>query len=204
MKKSIYKILLFLVCLSLAVTIFGIGTFADSIPEKEATREEFFSAEEETVDDNIFTELYRSLCENGDKIFSLFSFIGTLIIAILYKRGLMPGLKNALTSFKEALNEIKSESVSVKNNTKEYGEHLNAIRDEIKLAALEAEKLSERITDENAARDRLITSAILKEQKELLSDIFMSSSLPEFKKEAVGNRISKMKELIKNEEIKAE
>ena len=53
---------------------------------------------------------------------------------------------------------------------------------------------------ESLESERRVIRALMSEEVELLGDIFMSSSLPDYKKEEVGVRLNKLRETIKNEE----
>ena len=174
MKRTFKKICTFvaaLLILSLTVTV-SIGA-AD--------------AEEIKDEPTFFDEVYESFSEHSAEIFSALSLVGSCLIAFMYKNGLLPGLKAGIGAIKSEVEEIRKESCS----TKEDGE-------EIKRALAEIEKKIAELDGmigfaEKNSDDLQTVSALIDEQVSLLFEIFMSSSMPEYKKEAVGRRVEKMR-----------
>ena len=199
MKRKLYKTLLSVLCIVAAVFVFTIPAFAQNDTDVSIDSNMAESSATNSPEENPFDSLYRVFDENSNKILSLLSCVGTLIIALLYKKGLVPGLKNAISSFKAELVEIKNDNINTRNNSLEYGEKIERLGIEISTAAKKIEKLEQILLSEDSAKEKQILGTVLKEQIELLYDIFMSSSLPEYKKEAVSARISKMKEIAGDE-----
>ena len=160
---------------------------------------------------NVFESLYCELSEHSDKIFSALAFIGSLILIFTYRKGMLPILKGGIASLSSTVTHLKEEA-------KRSGELSEG---EIKSATEKLEKaenllgtLSERLTrlgDElEEAKEREKKNAdikiIMEYQIDMLYEIFMSSSLPLYQKEAVGEKISAMKEKLsgKTEDLKNE
>lgn len=203
MKRKIYKALLSIIFAASLLFSFSHFVLAEDLSEEiNVTNTEDLSNEDiNNKEENTFNEIYLSISENSDKIFSLFSFLGTIIIAIIYKKGLMPGLKKAVSSVSDALSAIKKESEKTSAESSEYRGQINSLSEKTEEAITELECLREELSVEKSSRERGVLMRLLYGQIELLSDIFMSSSLPEYKKEEVGTRINKMKEAMKNEEF---
>ncbi len=185
MKKVITVLILTLFLLaSLTIGIFAESTVGDAEP---------LPAEE-----NIFEAAYGVLLENSDKILSALAFASSLILALVYKRGLMPIIKNALGTLAASVTKLREETEKSSAGAS----------DSIGLAAqklLEAEKtismLFEKLTDleqklksaEEIKKDSERLGIIMNYQIDMLYEVFMSSSLPAYLKEEMGEKIAGMK-----------
>ncbi|MBQ8321583.1 MAG: hypothetical protein IJX92_04390 [Clostridia bacterium] len=147
---------------------------------------------------NVFTTLYEMALSHAAEIFSCLSLIGTMVVSILYKKGLLPSVKEAISSIGASVTRIKESTDKQSETSREAGEKMSQRLDGFE------EKLSEFSDVLNKMEERLYTTGqiyeqnektrlILSEQVDMLHDIFMSSSLPQYQKEAVGKRSNKMK-----------
>lgn len=160
---------------------------------------------------NVFESLYSEISEHSDKIFSALAFVGSLLLIFTYRKGMLPILKGGIASLTSSVSHLKEEA-------KKSGELSES---EIKNAAEKLEKaenilgaLSERLTklgdelEEAKAEQKKNADIkiIIEYQIDMLYEIFMSSSLPLYQKEAVGEKISAMKEKLsgKTEDLKNE
>ena len=181
---------------------------------KETTDNESFDGEsgdeaqipsQEELGQNVFSRLYEEVIKNSDTIFSALAFVATLAIGWFYKKGLIPLLTDALGRLKGAFDGARSEALL---NAEESARRLDEIAG--KVTALEAET---RLATENvgrlgedvhlaceAAGDRRRLATLLSAQIDMLYAIFVSSALPEYQKEEIGLRISKMREELKSYE----
>ena len=195
-----------LLCLVLALP-FGVGAMAEELPEDVAAADGAVDDGAVTEEDtNPFEELWELVTENAEKILAALTLAASMLVALAYKRGLLPLLRSALSAITEAVGRIK-------DGTDRCGDGYDELTRQVEeglsgaaagLAALEgrlAELTDEVRTAEGRIYDEEKMKLIITEQIELLYDIFMSSSLPHYQKEAVGERIAKMKEeLVRNEE----
>ncbi len=157
--------------------------------------------EEPETEDNIFEAIYGELLKNSDKILSALAFIGSVIIAFTYKKGLIPAVKNSLSHIIGGVKTLTEENEKGLTKIEESTEKMLArLEDtEEKLTALysslsEVEYLlAENEKKQKSAQD---TRNILYSQVDMLYEIFMTSSLPEYKKDSVGKKISEMKKTL--------
>ena len=68
---------------------------------------------------NIFEDIYRLLEANADKIFSILAFIGTIVVSIGYKSGLLPLLRDALSKLKGSIDKVKEDNDTSNRTTGE-------------------------------------------------------------------------------------
>ena len=147
---------------------------------------------------NGFEQIYDTVIMHISEILSLAAFIGSLICAIIYKSGLMPLIENGLLGLKNAAVKIKEATDRAESDNKES---INGISDRITdLEETIADmgeafgKLREALSgleDQKAHQTRLDT--VLTGELDMLYDIFMTSSLPEYEKARVGERMTKLK-----------
>ena len=165
-------------------------------PKEEAQEDRENNDDGET--ENVFAAVYNTLIENSDKIFSTLAFIASLIIAFLYKKNFMPTVKNSIGSITAALSEFSTESGKKIGNA-------SALIDAVNSRLLETENMLSHLSDnlsglEEALKDKTKDTSRLESIKKVISaevdmlyEIFMTSSLPQYKKEEVGEKISAMK-----------
>lgn len=162
---------------------------------------------EDSSRENGFEQVYDVILMHISEILSLAAFIGSLICAVIYKSGLMPLMENGLKGLKNAAVKIKEATDRAENDNKES---INGISDRITQLEETIADMGEAFTslkealsgleDQRAHQMRLDT--ILGGELDMLYDIFMTSSLPEYEKERVGDRMGKLKEVLNSGEGK--
>ncbi len=151
---------------------------------------------------NFFAEIYNGFISNAGVIFSTLSFIASLILSFVYNKCLMPMIKGSTGSLKTAIKSI-NDTISGQGNLSmdKISEQSEIISDmkleisELKSSVSAAcEKLGER-NDESIEKEKM--RIVMQNQIDMLYDIFMTSALPQYKKDDVGSRIAAMKEQLK-------
>ena len=147
---------------------------------------------------NSLTEAYEIIIAHLSEILSLAAFIGSLVCAIIYKSGLLPLVESSLRSIKSATQKIKESTDKAELGSRES---MGNITDRV--AGLEATlltlkdtltALAEKLDNAEAEKlHRMKTDHILEGELDMLYDIFMSSALPEYEKQRVGERVAKLK-----------
>ena len=167
-------------------------------------------ADEPSVDsdgakENIFDTLYGFLTQNADKIFSCLAFIGALILSFAYKKGLFPFVKNAISSLTGVVKSLREESEKGALANSQFMEDVSkklALSESIlkgaeeKISELEA-KLSEAYKKGDKTEE---LRAVMLAEVEMIYNIFISSSLPQYQKDKVGEAYGKMMETLKGKE----
>lgn len=158
---------------------------------------------EEAVEENFFTAAYEEISSYASEILCGLTLAASLILAFAYKKGLIPLIRGALVSISNAVTTIGESAKASEEQTARLGENLDGDIESIKsvldsvgerVASL-GDAVNERVrTDEKAQKEYERLSLIVEAQIDMLYDIFMSSALPQYQKDAVGERIAKMKE----------
>ena len=150
---------------------------------------------------NVFEIIYKAAVKHADKILAALAFVGSLILAFVYKKGVLPLLKNGLAAIGTATGKMQEENEKTYELCKE---NLDLALERLKesdailvdtskrLAAVGQELLY--LLKEQAQSSEI--KLILEAQIDMLYEIFMSSSIPLYQKESVGERISGMKKLL--------
>ena len=149
--------------------------------------------------DNIFEEIYRLLEANADKIFSILAFVGTIVVSIGYKSGLLPLLRDALSKLKGSIDKVKEDNDTSNRTTGEKIGNIDTQIAEINSSLVKATEEIGRIQwqfegYEEMCREREAMRVIIRNQIDMLYAIFMSSALPQYQKDEIGEKISQMKE----------
>ncbi|MBO5315294.1 MAG: hypothetical protein J6B48_02575 [Clostridia bacterium] len=158
--------------------------------ESESTENDFT--------ENPFALIYDTTLMYASEILSLMSFIGTLIISYFYRRGLLPSVKGVLGNMSTSVMKLKEtsdkeiESRKVENTKieKRLDVFDSALKNQSELISSLESRL---IAEEDIYKQRERSNLILSSQIEMLYEIFMSSSLPQYQKEAMGEKINKMR-----------
>ena len=196
MKKLIFVFAAVLCCL---FPISAMAQTESEAPELDGAVEE--STKEDGEYENVFDTLFDKVCEYLPEILSVITLTSSLILAYAYKRGLLPFVSRSLGAIGDAIGNIKDK-----------GEEDGGVLESIDKAVLEGfgrinsavEEMSQRLESvtealrlaESRAGDREKLITVINGQIDMLYEVFMSSSLPHFQKEAVGERIAEMREAI--------
>ena len=153
---------------------------------------------EQSREENPFFALYDTLSSHLPELFSALSLAGACIIAFCYKRGLLPLLKDGLGAIGSAALDcgkkaeaFSSESKDICEKVNNYVQSITSYVEKIEQALL---VLDEKIS---SFGDQKAESAILHElmlgQVEMLQEIFLVSSLPQFEKDRICKRVEGMR-----------
>ena len=198
MKKS----LVFLIICALLIRALALPVSAEEgLPDLTAEGVEEQPGEAESTKENAFHVLYLYIEEHASEIFSALAFFGSVIIVLVYKRGLLP----ALTS---SIGKVSSLIGSFLDNAKKSGEStstaLTAVTDGVaatKEALDSVTKKLESLTERLASAEQIKSEeerirTVLEAEIDMLYDIFSASSLPQYRKDLIGERVAKMKSLL--------
>ena len=191
-------------------TVFTVSAFASESSDEaalenkgslnEAIAEEKGEAED-IAEKNIFESLYGEIKLHSEEILSALAFIGSLFIALTYKRGLLPMLRGSLNTMSERLGEIKD---GAESSAAQSGEAIKAASEKLDKASELIALLSERLgtlekelnEGKETRKEKETMRLIMATQVDMLYDIFATSSLPVYQKEIVGEKISEMKKAL--------
>lgn len=204
-KKILIAFLVATLSLSLGIAAFAseaespLNTTETATEEKttETTADEGIKAEE-----NPFEAIFNTISAYSSEIFSALAFIGTLIVAYFYKKGILPTLKKALCGVSTALDSVGEKTSGVLTpiltRTEEVAETTAFLKNGIDSALSSLESLEEKLESlEEQKSERTSYRTVMLSQVDMLYDIFMSSSLPQYKKDEIGEKIGTMREELK-------
>lgn len=160
------------------------------------------------ISENIFTRLYDEVKGYATEILCAMTFAGSLLLAYAYKKGLIPIIEKTLLSIGNSVSKIKEQTeageLAQENFSLQLTEKLDNAQGLVKdlvnhvnemNSALNDVKRAELEREENTQNLSVIVSA----QIDMLYDIFMTSALPQYQKDAVGERVAKMKEALRGD-----
>ena len=149
------------------------------------------------------------LTQNGDTLLGVLSLIGTLLVAFLYKTGLLPLLRSGLSALSDLLG--KNREVT-EHFTKETGEQIHRIeeymtpmvdtlaRSENALRAMEEKLAALETALERSEGDRQKTAAVLRTETEHFYELLASVNLPETQKDSMTESYYRLKRILEAEE----
>lgn len=141
---------------------------------------------------NIFEEIYSAAEANADKIFSILAFLGTLVVGVGYKSGLLPLLRDALSKLKSAIDGVKADGEMSKAITENKMAEISSF---VKESNEKLRGIEERLGNyELSMEERESMRLVLASQVDMLYAIFMSSALPQYQKDEIGIKIQEMRE----------
>ena len=181
-------------------------TGADPITEESADADSHGDESETQGEGNFFESVYNEIIGYASEILCALTLVGSLTLAVAYKKGLLPLLEKSLVSIGNAITKIKESTKESAEKSdvlsKSIDEKLTLTQETVEslgesvasLAKAISETKRDEVTDRMEKRQlRLVIDA----QIDMLYDIFMSSALPQYQKDAVGERIAAMKEAMK-------
>lgn len=198
--KSKRIFLTFIMSLVIVFTLSAVPAFATSEDIALDT------AEGETVYDasaaDIFDDIYAAVMSNADKILSALAFCGTVIVGFAYKKGLLPLLGKAMTAISRSVEGIKEDGIKSAQSTEERLTDIDSSIKEIRESSSRTDTAISEIEAhlaryENAVAQYSAMKTVMSAQTDMLYSVFMSSALPQYQKEEIGERISEMKKELK-------
>lgn len=185
---------------ALCVAAFALGFTASATNEGAATDENTEIGDtgaDASYNKNLFEAAYELACKNLDKILSALAFCGTLLVGFAYKKGLLPTLEGALGKLSDSVRLINEGAQKSAEEGEAFlaslAEKLDAGRralsqtqEELDLLHADLEKV------ERSADEAELLRAIMRTQAELLRDIIMTSSLPQYMKDKAGESFAQM------------
>ena len=224
MKKTIVILLTLILTLCLGINAAADSTDLDAPnPETVLTEE---SVEEEsaapTVEEteesilptadgqaqtqkNPFTALYELASAHTSEIFSALAAVLSCVIAFAYRRGLLPLVKQGIGTLASTVGGIDKATEAAREQMLAEAQTNRSLTEQMeKSIAQLSQKMSEILARFDALEndktvDELLLST-LRTEVELLGEIFLSSSLPEYRKEIVGGTIARLKEQLTTRE----
>ena len=139
------------------------------------------------------------------EILCALTFAGSLILAFAYKKGLLPLVKGSLLGIGNAISKMKEDATENAEKGSKIGED---IANRLDGTTLTLDTLAEKVSEldimlkekleseDEAQREKEEIKLILTSQIDMLYDIFMASALPQYQKDAVGEKVARMKGVI--------
>lgn len=208
---------------ALMLGIFSIYAFAEEKEDNAATDSVLEGVEESTSDaqgakeesdadgtpegseENAFEYVYNLLLDHSSEIFSALACIFSAIMMLCYRKGILPLVKKALGIIRGGVDTLNEEaqrqsclSDSAKQLIEEKLTDAKGILEKIDSSFAtfdERLKVCEEVRDGEESFRKIISA-----QVELLYEIFMSATLPQYEKDRIGEMIGAMRsELVKKE-----
>ncbi len=180
------------------------GTATTDAAEDSADVKSDAEAPKPEASENIFADIYRMIASNSDKLFSALSFIASVCLAFVYKNGLLPSVKGAIDTLGEKVSEIKEKtgeantcSAAIEKKLRLTEEYLESLSEKLEIITEELDRAVENDKKNADMRGAMLTEI------DMLYNIFMQSSLPEYQKEAISERVAEMKSALKGADVNA-
>ena len=166
-----------------------------------AAEDAAYTGTAEAEDINAFENLFLLICENADKLFATLAFASSLIVVFAYKRGLIPLINKGLSAIRKSTDnfEIKAQDAMLKTEksveflTDRFVSYENTV-DSVSSALAD---ISERLDALSESSDeKQLMKTVMLSQIDMLYEIFMQSGLPQYSKDALGEKMSKMKKTL--------
>ena len=210
MKNKIFKTLfssLLIFCTLAALTFCAFAeetnaegeglTLADEVAQTDG--ESLPLADEgDGTDETFFGTLYEGVLAHLDEIFCAMTLVSSIFLAFAYKRGLLPVITGTLGKIGTNVGQLGENTASFAGKIEAECERLVTKLGELEEKFLGFEGALEKIEGELipvAENGEKIerTERTLTEQVEMLYELFMSSALPQYQKDAVAKRIADMR-----------
>ena len=179
---------------------FGATASAESEPAFESVTGEAPEAGTTPEAGNPFEDIFEAASEFSSEIASVLAFIGSVLVAFAYRRGLLPSVKSGIVAIGGAVGQLKDSTESCSRHPEqmlaEFTDRLCRAEDVLERFGKAIDEIAEKTEDgKAAAADRADMKALMSAQIDMLYDIFMTSSLPQYQKDAVNQRVREMREV---------
>ena len=214
-KVKVFITVLLALLLSCGCTIAASANQTDTdtvdITEELPVEEVDETEQDNSVAMNIFTRVFNDIKIYATEIFCAMTFVGSVILAYAYKKGLLPLIKGALSSISPAVSSIKERTEANEESSNTFNAALDKrlsdaegligeFTSKIDAMSLSLDEISQSEAMKNDDAQKL--KIVVETQIDLLYEIFMTSALPQYEKDAVGERVAKMKEALSTYETK--
>lgn len=217
MKKIIYLLLIFaIIFAALSLSCFASGDEANittsedtaiNISEESAASEEAMQESEaaqgngDGAEENIFAQIYNLALTYSGEIFALLACLFSAVMMLCYKNGILPLIKGGISALSQGVSVISGEAKKQSENSIGFAD---AIKDRVAFAEEALEKIGNSIdaleekleTASKAKSEREVFLTVLEEEVNMLYEVFMAASLPEFQKDRIARSVSLMREKI--------
>ena len=204
MKRTI---LLTVTIITLFVCCFGFKSFASEAPDATESVNTALQSAEEKEDAPISELMLDYVRSYTSEIFCSLTFLGSLITAFLYKKGLLPTLSEGINKIYSITAKSGESAAELQRKSEERIEgFLNTVLPLLEKAGELTEYAEELRQNSLAMKDELqrekaeraALSQVLSGQTELLYGVFMSANIPEFQKEQLAERYNRIQAVIKD------
>jgi len=179
--------------------------YTDITEESTAAEDSEAIEPEKTENSGFLDTIWAGLEANQSNILSALSLIGSIILMLGYKKGLIPLLSDGISAITSVTKRMSEKTGELGERSAELIEdtkcRIDALRDMLlaiseKVGKMEsnAEREGEMIKQAN------LTKAVLAEEIDMLYEIFMAAALPQYLKDNVGERVCAMKRQISQSE----
>ena len=194
-KRGLIGALLILIMLSLLCTAAFAAEGGEDSFEEKTTAEEL---EGETAE-NPFALFFDTVKEYATEIFCSLTLICSLILSRAYKKGLVPTVSSALSGLGSLVGKVKDSAERGEEKSEKLAqvisERLDSAENLLNGSAAAINEIGAKLDALASEEDeRIRFRTVIEGQTELLYDVFMSSSLPQYKKDEIGERVAKMRE----------
>lgn len=158
-------------------------------------------AEAESDGANPFAALWDTVKGYATEIFCSLTFIGSIILAYAYKKGLIPLLQGGISAISGTVSKIKESAERTEGKSDEFSRVMvdrladtEVCLDGITEVLGQLKSRLDSLTDDSCEMKKM--KVVMGAQVDMLYSIFMTSSLPQYQKDEVGEKIKEMKEAL--------
>lgn len=202
--KKILSLTIIVLLLSVFV-VFPKAEASETVVDEPVAEETVVDEAPMTVTETIVAWFY----DNSSNIFTGASTAVTLVLAYLFKKGLLPSLTSGLSKMNSELGSginnvaaiAEAFSQSTNAQLQEMGSKIEPFLEKAKQVEEASSKMEQTLVDmqfqiKASDTDRQIVEKTLRLQTEMLYSVFISANLPEYQKQQLGARYNEMQSLI--------
>lgn len=160
------------------------------------------TGDNEESENGFFPSLFSIYDRHKGEIFSLLSAVVSLVLVFVYQKGLLPVLKGGLTLIEGQVKGLREINSISKEESARVGEEALALARSMESATAEMRAMTEAVLNSSKSsgeRDEEFSKMkkCILWQANLLGEVFLASSLPEFSKERVSEVIKEVRAMMR-------
>ena len=155
--------------------------------------------ESEAAEGNGFAELYTLIGEHIGEVFAFLACAFSGILMLCYKKGILPLIKGGLTALSGGVSALSEEAKRQSEGSAEasviLAEGLARAQDVLEKMSGSLSTMEQRLSHAEAiGKENELIRTVLTEEVNMLYEVFMAATLPEYQKERISRAVNEMRE----------
>ena len=202
MKKIICSLLLAVMIFSFLMVGASAAEYTENNGGASETAIQSEASDTNATDDNDTSapaELYAIISQHLGEIFAFLACAFSGLLMVCYKKGILPLIKGGISALSGGVSELSKEaqkqSESSQGISSMLAEKLNYADELLQKMGSALNAMEKKLAEAQATKEESeIMKCVLLEEVNMLYEVFMAATLPEYQKERISKQVSAMRD----------